>query len=367
VLAEPIEALCGQLIVGGFDGPSVPAWLSQALARGRRGGVVLFRRNLPDLAGTHRLCSALWTASSDGMAPLIGVDQEGGRVTRLPSPFLRLPAMRVLGALDDPGLTRRAATAVGHELAAVGITCDLAPVLDVDSNPDNPVIGDRSFGATTELVMRHGLAFAAGLSAAGVAATGKHFPGHGDTTVDSHVDLPILNHDRARLERVELAPFRAATRASLPALMSAHVVATALDPTLPATLSRAVCTNLLRGELGYRGVLFSDDIEMGAVAGRHPVEDIAVGAVEAGCDALVIGRSEEQQERAHEALVRHALSSPAFLERCREAGVRLRHLRSACKGRRCEQLADVQAIVGGTASLELANEIERRVSGGRTA
>lgn len=315
-----LSQMCGQLIVGGFDGGALPERYRTALREGRRGGAILFRRNVPDLEQTAALCRAIAEASEE--PPFIGVDQEGGRVTRLPAPFLTLPPMRRLAASGDADLVREAAAAVGAELAALGFNLDFAPILDVDSNPDNPIIGDRAFSSDPHEVARLALAFAEGLGSEGILGCGKHFPGHGDTSVDSHVDLPVLAHDRARLERVELIPFAAAARAKLPTLMSAHVVCEGVDPGVPATLSRRICTELLRGVLGYEGVLFSDDLEMAAVAARYPVEHSAVESIRAGCDVLLICKDQDLQDRAHAALVLEAERDPAFRARCEEASSR---------------------------------------------
>lgn len=322
--ALDLSRLAGQLIIGGFDGAELPERYARALREGRRGGAILFRRNLPEIVGVARLNAAIIAACPEDLPPFIGVDQEGGRVVRLPAPFLALPPMRTLGKASarssgDLGLIRRAGEAVGSELAAVGVNLNFAPVLDVDSNPQNPVIGDRSFGADPGLVAACAVAFMKGLEAAGVLACGKHFPGHGDTSVDSHFDLPHVAHDRERLERVELVPFRAAIAAGISAMMTAHVVASAIDKAAPATLSRASSTALLRTALGFKGVLFSDDMEMGAIAARFPPGEAAVAAVRAGCDALLICKSEEAQELSHAALVREAERDPAFRARCEEA------------------------------------------------
>jgi beta-N-acetylhexosaminidase len=312
----------------GFDGPALAPRTRGALARGERAGCILFRRNLPDAGAAARLTAEIQRATGAAAPALVGIDEEGGRVSRLPQGEPRLGPMRSLGRIGDASLVRRAGAAVGARLAELGINLDFAPVLDVDSNPANPVIGDRSFGPRPALVAELGLALAEGLRAGGVLPCGKHFPGHGDTDKDSHFDLPVLEHARARLDAVELSPFRAAAAAELEAVMSAHVVVRALDPDRPATLSRRVMTDLLRAELGFRGVLVSDDLEMRAVADRYPVEECAVLAVAAGCDLLLVCKEEEAAERAYEALVREADRSAAFSERCREAAGRVAALRS---------------------------------------
>ena len=366
--ALDLSRLAGQLIIGGFDGAELPERYARALREGRRGGAILFRRNLPEIVGVARLNAAIIAACPEDLPPFIGVDQEGGRVVRLPAPFLALPPMRTLGraadrAGGDLGLIRRAGEAVGRELAAVGFNIDFAPVLDVDSNPKNPVIGDRSFGADPERVAASAVAFMEGLEAAGVLACGKHFPGHGDTSFDSHFDLPQVAHDRERLERVELVPFRAAINAGITAMMTAHVVVSAIAPRAPATLARASSTALLRAELGFKGVLFSDDMEMGAIAARFPPGEAAVAAVRAGCDALLICKSEEAQERSHAALVREAERDPAFRARCEEA---LERGLAARRRARSQPVTDREAllrVVGSKEGKQVREAILRAAEG----
>lgn len=354
-----LPKLCGQLLVGGFDGDRLSPRFSAALREGRRAGAILFRRNLPDIASATRLCEALVLAAGPDLPPFIGVDQEGGRVSRLPSPFLSLPPMRVLGSLGDLGLVRRAASAVAAELSAIGFNLNFAPVLDVDSNPANPVIGDRAFGRDPRTVMRAGVAFLQGLQERNVLACGKHFPGHGDTSTDSHFDLPVVEHERGRLDQIELPPFRAASGAGIASLMTAHVVCDALDKGVPATLSRVVCASLLRAEIGFDGVLFSDDLEMAAVAARYPIETAAVEAVWAGCDVLLVCKDEDLQDRAHEALVRRAERDGRFRERCMEAAARSLRLRRLCPPRPVTAEGALGAIVAGPASVAIADEISR--------
>jgi beta-N-acetylhexosaminidase len=351
-----LRQVCGQLLVGGFAGDTLPASFGAALRAGLRAGAILFRRNISDLGQTAALCEAIRDAACD-VPPFVAVDQEGGRVARLPAPFLTLPAARRLGRHGDEGLLRRAGAAVGGELSALGFNVDFAPVLDVDSNPANPIIGDRAYSDDPAEVARLGLAFAAGLGDAGVLACGKHFPGHGDTSVDSHLALPVVEHDRARLDAVELAPFRAAAKRGLPTLMTAHVVCPALDPGVPATLSGRVCTDLLRAEIGFGGLLFSDDLEMKAVADRFTVEESAVGAIRAGCDALLVCSREDWQERALEALVREAERDPGFRLRCAESAGRSLVLRRRTPPRPLGPKAAL-ALVGGDASRAVAAEID---------
>ncbi len=312
--------------MGGFAGTTLPRSFGERLTSGELGGAILFARNITsDVEQVAALCSMIARAHPD-LAPIVSVDQEGGRIARLKEGVIRLPPAHTLGALDD-AMLERAGRALGEQLAALGFTLNYAPVLDVHTNPNNPVIGDRAFATTPERAARAGLAFARGLSIAGVAPCAKHFPGHGDTHTDSHLELPRVTHDRARLDAIEIAPFRLAA-SEVPAMMSAHVVYEALD-SVPATLSHRIATDLLRDELGFRGVLVSDDLEMRAVSATHEVGESAVLAVAAGCDALLICSSEDAQRAAHAALVNEAAVSSSFLARCEQAHTRVTELRRA--------------------------------------
>jgi beta-N-acetylhexosaminidase len=313
-------------MVVGFDGPDVPQGLLSKLSAGLRGGVILFRRNLPTLEIAGSICATVAKASPSSLPPWIGVDEEGGRVRRLPMPVLALPSMRRLGFLGGPALVETAARALARELAAIGFNINFAPVLDVDTNPANPVIGDRAFGSDPGWVASCALAYLRGTRGL-VATCGKHFPGHGDTDLDSHLDLPRLAHDRQRLDMIEFVPFRAAIEQGIDAIMSAHVVVSPIDPLCPATLSYAVATDLLRNQLRFGGVLFSDDLEMKAIAEHWTPGEAAVMAVAAGCDVLLVCHREETQAEIHEALVRETEKSPAFYARCIDAARRALVLR----------------------------------------
>ncbi len=318
--------VCGALVIGGFAGTTMPRSFATRLESGELGGAILFARNItPDPHQIAELCTSIARASPD-VPPIVSLDQEGGRVARIKDAVVRIPTALKVAQLDD-GAIERVGHALGSHLRALGFSMDYAPVLDVHTNPTNPVIGDRAFATEPARVARAGLAFARGLASAGVAPCGKHFPGHGDTHTDSHLELPRVDHDRARLDAVEIAPFRAAAR-DLPAMMSAHVVYSAID-TLPATLSKRIATDLLRGELGFRGVLISDDLEMRAVAATHSAAECAVLAVEAGCDALLVCSDEGAQIAAVQGLVARAESSAAFRARCEEAHARVVALRRA--------------------------------------
>jgi beta-N-acetylhexosaminidase len=279
----------GQLLFCGFEGTSVPEDLGNLISTGRVGGVILFARNIESPGQVRELTTALHRLAPDDAPLLIAVDQEGGRVQRLRAPWTEWPPMRALGDRDDPALTAEFATALGRELLDLGIGLDFAPCVDVDTNPDNPIIGDRSFGRRAETVARHAVGFISALQEAGVAACAKHFPGHGDTETDSHLVLPRLDHDLERLLEVELPPFRAAVEAGVASIMTAHILFPPLDSERPATLSPDVM-RILRQDLGYQGVVFSDDLEMKAVADNFDPSRLVHESLAAGVDSLLVCR-----------------------------------------------------------------------------
>ncbi|MGD9298603.1 MAG: beta-N-acetylhexosaminidase [Thiohalocapsa sp.] len=285
--------LVGGLFILGFDGTAVDAALAETIRRWRPAGFILFRRNIGTPVQLATLSRDLRALYPPDQPPLISVDQEGGRVARLRAPFTELPAARVLGKLYERSgsleLVRRAAEVTAAELTAVGVNFNFAPVLDVDSNPANPIIGDRAYAQTPEIVSAVAREVIVTYQRRGLMACGKHFPGHGDTAADSHLELPLVPRDRESLEDIELPPFRDAAAAGVAALMTAHVLYPALDPDWPATLSRPILTELLRDEMGFEGLIVTDNMEMRGVWGRWPAAELTRRAVEAGCDLFIGG------------------------------------------------------------------------------
>ncbi len=250
------------------------------------GGFILFGHNCCDPAQILSLTRALWDTGK-GLPPFIAIDQEGGRVHRLPKPLTHFPSAARLGETGNAKLAYRAARATAEELAAVGINLDFAPVLDVNSNPKNPVIGDRSFAPDPQKVITFSEQWIHGLRDGGIIPCGKHFPGHGDTDKDSHLDLPLVDRSLDELRKVELPPFVNACGNGIESLMTAHVIYRALDPQLPATLSHNIVTGLLREELDYHGVVFSDDMEMKAISDHYGEEETVALCVRAGIDVML--------------------------------------------------------------------------------
>lgn len=358
----PIDLDVGALLWVGFHGTSAPDELLARIAAGHVGAAILFARNLvqangeTDIDALVALTSSLH-AAGDGRRLLVAIDQEGGRVQRVRAPGTVWPPMLAFDAVDDARaepLAEAVGQAVGAELAAVGVDVDFAPVLDVHTNAANPVIGDRAFATRPDRAAARALAFARGLERAGVIGCGKHFPGHGDTSTDSHLELPRVDHDLARLRSVELAPFSRAAQEGIPMIMTAHVVFAAVDATRPATLSRAVIDGVLRRELGYAGVIVSDDLDMQAIRSHYGAGDAALAAVEAGCDVLLLCADRDAQDEVFEALVRRASSDAAFGDRVRESAARVRAL---SRGRPAARPADPGAVLGCAAHRALAREL----------
>jgi beta-N-acetylhexosaminidase len=355
----------------------MPPALGAALDAGTYGATILFKRNLAittvggggavpqevcDLDALVALNAALHRRAPDGTPALIAIDQEGGLVQRVRAPATMWPPMMAHDQLgrDDVAVAEQVGKAVGDELRALGLDIDFAPVLDVHTNPANPIIGDRAFGHDADTVTRRALAFARGLDAAGVIACGKHFPGHGDTDTDSHLELPRVDHDWDRLEKVELAPFRAAAVAGLPMIMTAHVVFAALDAQRPATLSEPVVTGLLRKKLGYRGVIVSDDLDMRAIAAHMGVDHAAVGAIRAGCDVLLLCCSEHNQQLAEEGLIKAAESDADLRRRIGESAARVRAMKAAHAANQAKHPMPPREIVGSFEHRRLADRLAGR-------
>ncbi len=302
-MSTDAEAIIGQKLLLAFEGTKAPSSAIVSAIHARRlAGVTLFRgMNAQSPAQVRELTSALQReAEAAGIAPLlIAADQEGGQLIAIggTTPF---PGNMALGATRSEALARETGRAIALELAAMGINVNYAPVCDVNSNPDNPVIGIRAFGEDPALVGRLCAAMIEGMQSVGIAATAKHFPGHGDTTGDSHLELPIVRHGRELLEQVDLPPFRAAIEAGVALVMSAHVVYPALDAAdRPATLSRAILTGLLRGRMGFRGVVVSDAMNMQAIRQGEALWVELIAAVRAGVDLLLLLHDEETQRAAH--------------------------------------------------------------------
>lgn len=329
VASEPsmtIRDTVGQLLMVGFPGTELSREFLDWLQECRPGGVILFSRNLVGPEQVARLTNALQEHAPNPPL-LIAIDEEGGGVSRLPRGFTTFPAAARVAACHAPDAAHEAAEVTARELRAVGINMNLAPVLDVNSNPANPIIGDRAYGTRPEQVCTYGMAVMQGLEDNGIIACGKHFPGHGDTMTDSHHVLPVVEADRARLDAVELEPFRQATRRGLPAIMTAHVHYPALDEEAPATLSSPILTDLLRNQLDFQGVTLTDDMEMRAILDHQPIGDASVRAIRAGADMILICHQQKRQQEVMAAIEQALERGELSWERLAASAARIRALK----------------------------------------
>ncbi|MDP3277520.1 MAG: glycoside hydrolase family 3 N-terminal domain-containing protein [Deltaproteobacteria bacterium] len=327
--APPREllALAGQCVLTGWHGRGVPRAVESLASMGALGAVLLASHNYADRAQLQRMTTLLRGLGPRNARPLVTVDQEGGAVSHLSPPLTRMPSMTALGNVDDLDLTHRAGAAIGHELRAVGVDVDLAPVLDARTNPRNTVVLGRVFSREPERVARHGVAFIDGLWSAKVLASAKHFPGHGDTAVDSHAGLPRVPHNLARLEQVELVPFRAALP-SVASVMVGHIVFAGIDPYNPATLSPAIVDGILRQRLQYDGVAMTDDLQMTAIRRTHGHVRAVELAIRAGCDLAMLAHNAEFARQAIEHLARLAETDAVLRRRITESAARVGRMRA---------------------------------------
>lgn len=359
--------LVGQSLMLSFVGPEPSAEVLDALALARPCGVILFANNISTPQALAHLTATLQGRAAElGLPPLlIAIDQEGGSVSRLPAPFVTVPSQMAQAATGDAAAAQSCAAITGRQLRAFGINTNFAPVLDVNCNPANPVINTRSFGEDPAAVARYGLAALEGLRAAGVIATAKHFPGHGDTTVDSHLGVPTLRHARERLTAVELAPFVAAIQAGVPALMTAHIVFEALDHR-PATLSARILRDLLRDELGFQGVIFTDALQMRAIADRYGPQEAATLAKAAGADVLLPLGDLDEQLAVAQALQAAVLDGRVPRQVFEATAERLARVRSAYRLTHAAPPATLPTDADAHAALAVARRSVTLTQGGAT-
>jgi beta-N-acetylhexosaminidase len=346
---RPVTA--GDLLLIGLPGPELDADSRALLDEVRPLGVILFRRNIQSTGQLKKLIADVKEGRPD---LLMAIDHEGGRVHRMPADFTHFPPSLVAARSGDPGLMKDLALAHAAELREAGFNLTFSPVLDVHTNPDNPIIGDRAFGTTPEEVIHHALPYAQGLVEGGILPCGKHFPGHGDTALDSHLALPVLpaaTHNLQRLRSLELRPFARAIAQGLPMIMTAHVVCEALDPTAPATLSPRVIDGCLRGELGFQGYVISDDLEMKAVHDHYQVGRAAVLSILAGCDGCLVCATPSLIREAHQTLASAIASGE--IPAATLAAVARRRDRLLAKARKLAKVAVPAGSIGSPAHAAL--------------
>ncbi|WP_066069654.1 beta-N-acetylhexosaminidase [Neobacillus soli] len=284
-----LEDKIGQMVLAGISGTTMDTNAKKLISQFHVGGIIFYKNNFETPAQTVQLVNQLKAGNSSSLPLFLGVDQEGGRVTRLPGELVNFPPNKQIGQVNNPEFSYKVGTLLGHELKEFGLNLNFAPVLDINSNPNNPVIGDRSFGNNVELVSKLGIQTMKGIQSQNVIPTIKHFPGHGDTSVDSHLELPIVNKSFKELKELELIPFDRAINQGADVVMVAHILLPQLDKTNPASMSKAVMTDLLRKQLSFTGVIITDDMTMGAITEHFDIGKAAVESVKAGSDIILVG------------------------------------------------------------------------------
>lgn len=299
-----LEEKVGQMILAGVQGTALDDQARRMIADQKVGGIILYANNVTTLDGTAKFVQSIKEANHSNPVPiLMGVDQEGGKVSRMPDEVESIPSNGKVGKTKDEGLAEEMGTLLARQVKLAGFNLDFAPVLDVNSNPKNPVIGDRSFGSTAELVSRLGVAEMKGLRSEGIIPVVKHFPGHGDTSVDSHLELPVVNKTEQQLAKLEWIPFEAAIKEHAEAVMVAHILFPKLDPKYPASLSNVIIGEQLRGKFNYQGVVITDDLSMGAIAKNYKLDEAALASVRAGSDILLVAHSYESAKTIFDTLI----------------------------------------------------------------
>jgi beta-N-acetylhexosaminidase len=360
--SEVLSRAISTTLLPGFVGTSLPEWLDLRLRSGL-GGVCIFGSNITSLTQLRALTDAISAANPDA---LIAIDEEGGDVTRLyyasGSPY---PGNAVLGRIDDLAYTESVARSVGWQLRAVGCNLNFAPDVDINSNPDNPVIGVRSFGSTADLVAAHSAAWTRGLQSTGVAASAKHFPGHGDTAQDSHLALPVVDRSLDQLREQELVPFAAVIAAGAKTIMTSHILLPQLDAENPATHSRSILSDLLRGELGFDGLIVSDALDMKGASGAVGIPEAAVRALSAGCDLLCIGteNTDEQLSEIEQAIQDAINDARLDGSRIEDAAARVVKVATQLRDERARiPESDATSTDTGTAEPERDLELDRIIA-----
>lgn len=327
-----LEEKIGQMILAGVQGTTLDDQAKQMITDQKVGGIIFYANNVSTLEGTAKFVQSIKEANQSNPVPIfMSVDQEGGKVSRMPETVESIPSSRKVGETKDSALAETMGELLARQVRLAGFNVDFAPVLDVNSNPKNPVIGDRSFGSSAELVSRMGIAEMKGLRSEGIIPVVKHFPGHGDTSVDSHLDLPVVNKTEKQLAELEWIPFQAAVKEQVEAVMVAHILFPKLDPDHPASLSDVIIGEHLRGKFKYDGVVITDDLSMGAIAKNYKLDQAALATVKAGSDILLVAHSYESAKTIFDTLISAVKSGKITESRIDESVYRILALKQQYK------------------------------------
>jgi len=319
-----LEEKIGQMLIVGFNSYTYSDDAREMIEKYKVGGFILFSRNIKNTNQLLDLTNSLKNANSKSKIPLfISVDEEGGRVSRVTDELLNIPAGKIIGEINSTDFAFKIGDLLAKKIKAFGFNINFAPVLDVNSNPENSVIGDRSLGSNAETVSKLGSQIMKGIVSNNVISVVKHFPGHGDTLVDSHIGLPLINHDIERLQEIELVPFKKAIKNGADSIMIAHILLTKLDNENPASFSKVIITELLRKEMGFDGLIFTDDMTMGAIIKNYDIEKAAIKSINTGCDIILVCHGYQNQKKVIDALIKAAQDRIISEERIDESVYRI--------------------------------------------
>lgn len=323
-----LEEKIGQMLLVGIDGTTLDSTASKMISRDKVGGIILYADNIENLKGLVSLTNELKASNAGSPAPLfISVDQEGGKVSRLPKEYAAIPSNGTVGASDRTDAGKTMGKLLAREVLSAGFNMNFAPVLDINSNPDNPVIGNRAFGNTAETVIKLGIAEMKGMAGEGIIPVVKHFPGHGDTSVDSHLDLPVVSKNASQLAKLEWLPFQKAIQEKADAVMVAHILYPKIDPDKPASLSATIIGKQLREELGFKGVVITDDLTMGAITDHYTLSAAAIETVLAGSDILLVAHEYDNEQAVRSALLNGVRNGKITENRINESVLRILSLK----------------------------------------
>ncbi|WP_246141122.1 beta-N-acetylhexosaminidase [Bacillus marasmi] len=318
----------GQMTFAGISGTEPDSLAERLVTDYKVGGIIFNKKNMDSPVQTVDYINSLKLKNQNNKLPLFfGIDQEGGRISKLPGGLINLPTNIEIGKLNNPSFSFEIGSVLAKLVSAYGFNINFAPVLDVNSNPENPIIGDRSFGKTTKLVSELGIQTLKGLQSERIIATIKHFPGHGDTSVDSHLELPTVNKSLKELEKLELIPFNRAVNEGADMVMIAHIMLPKIDQDYPSSLSKAVITELLRNKIGYDGVIITDDMTMKAITGNFDIGSAAVESIKAGSDIIMVAHDYEKMIKVISTLKKAVEDGEISEERIDESVTRILQLK----------------------------------------
>jgi beta-N-acetylhexosaminidase len=327
-----LDEKIGQMLLVGIDGTVLDDQAKRMITEDKVGGIILYKNNITNLSGLVSLINSMKMSNSNNPAPLfMSVDQEGGKVSRMPKEYTTFPSNGTVGTHNDAAAAEKMGKLLARAVISAGFNMNFAPVLDINSNPDNPIIGDRSFGNSADRVIKLGIAEMKGIESEDVIPVVKHFPGHGDTSVDSHLALPIVNKTAAQLAKLEWLPFQAAIKEGTDAVMVAHILFPMLDPDKPASLSKIIIGEQLRGQMGYEGLVITDDLTMGAIMKNYDLATAAIDTVNAGSDILLVAHGYDNEARVLDSLVQNVKNGKIQETRIDESVYRILALKAKYK------------------------------------